>query len=62
MSDKPHDQPMPVAEHQALTTFLTAKGLAAVIITRALGAAPGGRSRREIEASLTGELKKLAHQ
>jgi hypothetical protein len=56
---KPNDQPMPLAEHQALSAFLTAKGLPAALVLQALGATPGIRTRDDLGKSLIAVLKTL---
>jgi hypothetical protein len=60
MSDKPRDQPMPVAEHQALSAFLTGKGLPSALVLQALGATPGGRTRGEHSNNLIAVLRTLS--
>jgi hypothetical protein len=58
--DKQHDQPMPLAEHQALSGFLIAKGLPSALVVQALGAAPGTKTRLEHSRSLIAVLRTLA--
>jgi hypothetical protein len=57
--DKPHDQPMTLAQHQALTAFLTAKGLPSSLVAQALGATPGSKTRLEHSRDLIAALKTL---
>ena len=55
--DKPHDQPMTLAEHLALTAFLTAKGLPSALVAQALGATPGTKTRLQHSRDLIAVLK-----
>ncbi len=55
----PKDQPMPAAEHAALRGWLAGKGLSAGQIAVAVGNAPGGRSRHDVERSLAAWLRQL---
>jgi hypothetical protein len=58
-ASKPHDQPMPVAEVQALSAFLTAKGLPGALVIQALGTTPGTGTRLEYSQSLITVFRSL---
>ena len=55
--NKPHDQPMPETEHAQLRAYLSSKGASAADILAAVGASAGGRTRLDVEHSLTQWLK-----
>jgi hypothetical protein len=59
VADRPRNQPMAADEFQALTTFLTGKGLSSAQVALALGAAPGAKSRLEHSQDLIAVLRML---
>jgi hypothetical protein len=59
-ANKPHDQPIPVAEVQALSAFLTAKGLPSALVAAALGTTPGSGTRLEYSQSLIAVFRTLS--
>jgi hypothetical protein len=62
VADKPRDQPMAATEFQALTTFLTSKGLSSAQVAVAVGAAPSAKTRLELSQGLIAVLRMLPKQ
>jgi hypothetical protein len=60
--DRPRNQPMAQDELQALSTFLTGKGLSSTQVALALGAAPGSLTRLQCSQNVIAVLKTLPKQ
>jgi hypothetical protein len=58
-ADRPRGEPIPLPEHQALTTWLTGRGLAPALVLQALGATPGNQTRQDVSVNLRAVLRSL---